>query len=100
MGNVCNVGERRVGGGMPLASGASPSALVVVVVIGVGMLLLRQRLARGAFGVLAYMNDPRTDGKRWKRDNADHERYLRIMFGLAGAFVLEAALDALGVISL
>jgi hypothetical protein len=75
--------------------------LLCVVAIGIALALLRRPLARFLFATLASMNDPRTGGRRWSREHAALRTGLEWFLALAGAaFVVEAILDWLGVISL
>jgi hypothetical protein len=75
--------------------------LIGVVVIASAMIVGRRSIARLTFGTLAYLNDPRTSGKRWRRENAALQRGIEWFFGLAGcAFGVYALLDWLGVITL
>ena len=73
----------------------------MLVIVGVALLAFRRPLAGLVFGFLAYVNDPRASGRRWRRENSVLERGFEWFFVTAGiVFLVYAVLDWLDVLSL
>ena len=86
---------------MVLAADTPAASLVVLAAVAVLLVLARAPLARLVFASLAYMNDPRSRGERWARENAVLRSAFEWLFASAGVvFALYAILDAADVISL
>jgi hypothetical protein len=80
---------------------SSAGDLIGIVVISIALILFRRTLARAAFAMLAFLNDPHARGKRWRREHAVLQPFLAWFFAAAGLmFILYALLDAVGLISL
>lgn len=84
---------------MLTVASATTGELLFVALLGVVLMISHKPVGRFFTGVLGYMNDPLSP-ERWKRKYPEELPGLQGFFFLLGAsFVVYAALDWLGVIS-